>query len=247
MPPWARRILREGRWRVKIAFLSDAHGNEIGLSTCLDAIKGMGVEEIAFLGDAVGYFPGGKECTQVIMNECDKFVFGGHEGMLLGRVPLQRKRDLVYQLASQQDQAREAPLSRLNEWPDMRKFEFHDVRICIVHGTIADPLLGYLYPDGEVELPEDFDCDVLVMGHTHYPFIKKVADVLVVNCGSCGLPRDVGNLASFAVFETETRKMEIIRVPIDVEAILDRYPTVHEAVRECLYRTADEFVGELVS
>ena len=32
--------------------------------------------------------------------------------------------------------------------------------------------------------------DILVCGHTHIPFVKRIAGVLVVNCGSAGHPVD---------------------------------------------------------
>jgi hypothetical protein len=70
----------------------------------------------------------------------------------------------------------------------------------------------------------------------------------IVNVGSCGLPRDVGNLASCAVYDTVTRTAEILRVEFDVDellAIMDG--RIDDAVSACLKRAnAGEIVGRRV-
>jgi predicted phosphodiesterase len=45
------------------------------------------------------------------------------------------------------------------------------------------------------------DCDVLVFGHTHKPWVHEYGDVLFVNCGAVGKPKDGDPRASFAVLE----------------------------------------------
>ena len=43
------------------------------------------------------------------------------------------------------------------------------------------------------------DCDVLVFGHTHKPWIHDYGGVLFVNCGSVGKPKDGDPRGGFAV------------------------------------------------
>jgi predicted phosphodiesterase len=43
------------------------------------------------------------------------------------------------------------------------------------------------------------DCDVLVFGHTHKPWVHEYGGVLFVNCGSVGKPKDGDARASFAL------------------------------------------------
>ena len=45
------------------------------------------------------------------------------------------------------------------------------------------------------------DCDVLVFGHTHKPWIETYGGVLFVNCGSVGKPKDGDPRGAFAVLE----------------------------------------------
>ena len=44
------------------------------------------------------------------------------------------------------------------------------------------------------------ECDVLVFGHTHKPWIHEYG-VLFVNCGSVGKPKDADRRGGFAVLE----------------------------------------------
>ena len=41
--------------------------------------------------------------------------------------------------------------------------------------------------------------DILVCGHTHIPFIKKIAGINVINCGSTGQPVDGDPHPSYAL------------------------------------------------
>ncbi len=45
------------------------------------------------------------------------------------------------------------------------------------------------------------DCDVLVFGHTHKPWIHEYGGVRFVNCGSVGKPKDGDARAAFSVLE----------------------------------------------
>ena len=45
--------------------------------------------------------------------------------------------------------------------------------------------------------------DILVCGHTHIPFVKRVNRILVVNCGSAGHPVDGDPRPSYALVRTE--------------------------------------------
>jgi diadenosine tetraphosphatase ApaH/serine/threonine PP2A family protein phosphatase len=45
---------------------------------------------------------------------------------------------------------------------------------------------------------------------------------MIVNAGSVGQPRDENNKASFAVFDSDARQVNIIRVPYDIEAAANK-------------------------
>jgi predicted phosphodiesterase len=65
------------------------------------------------------------------------------------------------------------------------------------------------------------DCDVLVFGHTHRPWIREYGGVLFVNCGSVGKPKDGDPRGSFAILRPAVESVEVTieRVAYDAETV----------------------------
>ena len=64
--------------------------------------------------------------------------------------------------------------------------------------------------------------------------------------GSCGLPRDVGNLACCAIFKPDEDIVELIRVSFDVGMVIkasQEFGDLPDEVSECLYRTTTRIDG----
>ena len=105
------------------------------------------------------------------------------------------------------------------------RFELGEQRIRLVHGS-PRKVNEYLFEDKPAHTFEriaaDADCDVLVFGHTHKPWIHTYGGVLFVNCGSVGKPKDGDPRAAFAILELDDSgqvRASIERVPYDAEAV----------------------------
>jgi predicted phosphodiesterase len=205
-----------------LGFLSDAHGNPDGLSRCLRALRGANVERLYFLGDAVGYLPFENEVLALLESSGAIPIRGNHEAMLLGAMELPEARDRVYRLA--EARARLEPRWRawIETWPETRALVIDGLRFLLVHGSPADPLGGYVYPDTDLAPFRELPYEVVLLGQTHRPFVSRADEVTVINIGSSGMPRDIGNLASCAVYDTTSRTAEVLRVPFDAEALAAR-------------------------
>jgi predicted phosphodiesterase len=62
------------------------------------------------------------------------------------------------------------------------------------------------------------DCEVLVFGHTHIPWVREIGGVLFVNDGSVGKPKDGDPRAAWALLTARAGQpvaVEIRRVPYD--------------------------------
>jgi hypothetical protein len=69
----------------------------------------------------------------------------------------------------------------------------------------------------------------------------------VVNVGSCGLPRDQGNLAACAVYDPAAHECQVLRVPMDAAAVTAQFAEpVSDLVAECLSRRVAEPFGNIV-
>ena len=222
---------------MRIAFLSDVHGNLIALDACLQRIAELGVDATYFLGDAVGYLPDARGALDRLSVAGIPSQQGNHEAMLLSGAPRSPEREAVYRLGEARAQLDDQQLQWLATWPTQREVICDGARLLLVHGSPAATLDGYVYPDTDLTPFAGLSFDAVVMGHTHRPFIRTVGPTTFVNIGSVGLPRDHGNQAAFAVYDGPTRRFEIIRVPLDVDAILTAYgDRIAESVRNCLLR-----------
>jgi predicted phosphodiesterase len=67
---------------MKLAILSDIHGNQYALSKVIDEIKSQNIDTLIVAGDTVGYYYGIKEVLDLLSSFKVHFVKGNHEVML---------------------------------------------------------------------------------------------------------------------------------------------------------------------
>lgn len=232
---------------MRIGFISDAHGNSAGLSKCLKYLKGQGVDKIYFLGDAIGYMPDWAGVFALLDEYGVECLQGNHDHMSFEGL-IDPQKNLVYKLTPDLIEENAACLSRVATLPSSIAIDVDKRKLLLVHGSPRRPLDGYVYPDSSVVDFESVDADAIFMGQTHRPFIKQAYGKYIVNVGSCGLPRDVGNLASCAIYDAEKNDCVIYRVPFDIEDILNPYrERIHASVIKCLTRRSDNYFGTLIS
>lgn len=231
---------------MKLAVISDVHGNEVALQNCLRYLREREVQKLYFLGDAIGYMPNGAEVIDLLQQYECKCLKGNHEAMVLGTLELDEKRDEVYKLRASADRLSENQISMIETWSQSHEESIDGLNYLMVHGSPANPLTGYLYPDSNLEEIETVAADVIIMGHSHYPFIRKQGDKTVLNVGSVGLPRDVGNLSSLCVIDTKFFSVEHIRIPFSAREVWETAKgDIHRAVWDCFERRADNYIGSI--
>jgi putative phosphoesterase len=132
-----------------------------------------------------------------------------------------------------------ADLLWLARLPLSLRWEIGGVHFAVTHATPIDPLYDYrLTPQGCDAVLDDVasrvQADVLVVGHTHFPLIRRHGSLQIVNPGSLGQPLDGDARAPYVLWEDGTlqsRRAEYDKTPA-LEAI-GGLP-VEEAVRKDL-------------
>ncbi|CAN7490033.1 metallophosphoesterase family protein [Phenylobacterium sp. LjRoot219] len=233
-----------------IGLLSDAHGNLEAFEKARRVLDDFGAAEVYFLGDAVGYLPGADVATLIVDLGLPS-VLGNHEAMLLDPACGRSDRDPVYRLAETAAAMPARVRRALQGWPDRRDLRRGCGRVVLVHGSPAERVWGYVYPDTDLTGfagDPSLDGAFVFMGNTHRPFVKTVGATTFVNVGSCGLPRDVGHLGACCLLDDQTGEVRIIRFDIRAEtaAALERCGPVHARVLESLGRREKGVIGELV-
>jgi len=205
---------------MKVAILSDIHANKYAFELVLKDLDRCGCEKVLVLGDLVGYYYWPKEIVSKIQSE-DRFVAikGNHEVLLErcindsdfdNQCYLKYGSGLRYCLTG----LNESELQWLFKLPTDRTVVVDGVNIAMHHGS-DESVDEYIYPDTDssrfrrVDRSVDYHC----FGHTHYPMVINCRGVVLINPGSVGQPRDIGSLASYAIFNTENHSIVLRRVP----------------------------------
>jgi putative phosphoesterase len=234
---------------MRIAFISDIHGNIDALKQVLSFIEKQGADKLLFLGDAVGYLPYGVEVLAALGVAGAQCLMGNHEAMMLGLLPVEGRNNEVYKLDEQDRRFNDSQRQKLASWPRVSEMSAGKLNILCVHGSPAEPLAGYVYPDSDLDAWTELPYDIIVMGHTHYPFARNHGNKLFINPGSVGLPRDQGDLSSLAILDVEEMKVMHYRIRFDVNKVLSDLDAgaIHQKTRECLTRVAARPIfGQLV-
>lgn len=212
---------------MKIALFSDVHGNAVAFRQLLDERPFASAEVRVFLGDAVGYLPGGAEVVNILQETATIAVQGNHDAMITGTLPIDPLADRVYRLATQREALDSSALAYLAERPRTAELD----GALFVHGSPSEPLLGRLQsdtPDDQIGvLPAPF----VFVGQTHRPFVRQVGSSTLVNVGSVGLPRDGTGHGCYAVWDSASGEVRLHLFLLDATAILLTYPEVHPDVR----------------
>lgn len=222
---------------MKIAFLSDVHANLPALQTALDVARQHGAERVIYAGDLIGDGPFPAETITALTGSAPpEAIRGNVDRKVLGKKERTRKQ-LKKQLATAKPKKQNRLWTALElskehrDWlrslPKELELSVGGQLVLVVHGSPqsdTDYLFSSLTEEGlQAKLagragPRP---TVLVAGHSHVPFTKKLNGTLVVNCGSVGRPADGDPRGSLALVEftgTEPRA-EIIRFSYPVEEV----------------------------
>ncbi len=209
---------------MKIAFISDIHGNYEALKAVLTQIDQMGVSSIYCAGDVVGYYPQVNECCIELRDRLIDCIMGNHDWYLSGGGFCPRSNSANDCLKYQRKVISHDNLLWLEELPMSRSVAYHDKDsdtplhyIHMVHGGWCDPIDEYLKPDKEYF--KKTKGEIFVSGHTHIQQLCKFGSKIYCNPGSVGQPRDGDPRAAFAIFDTIKKSFTLHRVEYDMEEV----------------------------
>jgi predicted phosphodiesterase len=113
----------------------------------------------------------------------------------------------------------------LQGFPEQKKLERKGMSFLLVHGSpvSVDEALG---PDTSKKhlksLAQKTDVQVILCGHSHRPFVRKVGQTWFVNPGSAGRSFDKDTRASYAIITVNKKRLKIrhYRVDYDVDSVI---------------------------
>lgn len=222
-----------------LAVISDIHANIVALDAVLDDIEEKFPEISEYLcpGDLVGYGPNPTEVIDRVISEkkLSTITKGNHDNAIakIDRYIEKFNRFAQQAIKWQADILTPEEKTFLYQLPSSRTILNTNTSISIIHGSPQYPLDEYIRPNTPQQkdlfpFMELFEIGVLLLGHTHIPFVDKSKssetglDILMCNPGSVGQPRDRDPRASYAVLDLTSFSAEIIRVDYDIEEVAKR-------------------------
>jgi putative phosphoesterase len=199
---------------VRVAVLSDIHGNLPALRAVLSDLEQEDVRSVVVAGDTIsGPWP--VEVFDVVAALDAGIVRGNADREVLQRST--RYGPLAVWCAGRLGDAR---LGVAASWPLTLELDVDGLgRVLVCHSTPSsdDPIYTRVTPDADVlELLGDVDADVVVSGHTHMQYDRTLAGGLrLVNPGSVGMPYEGTPGAFWAILGPD---VELRRTDYDVAA-----------------------------
>ena len=228
---------------MRVALLSDVHANLEALNACLADARARAADQLAFLGDLVGYGADAAGVVGAIMEKTAEgaiAIKGNHDEAIDGAVGYFN------------DQARAALDWARRTLPDDQKrflaglpLRADRPPLCFVHATAAAPeRWDYIDSPGAAQKCADAaGAPYTFCGHVHdqllyfetaqhrmSAFVPRIDTAIplretrrwVAIVGSVGQPRDRNPAAAYATFDTERREITFHRVAYDHHAAADR-------------------------
>jgi diadenosine tetraphosphatase ApaH/serine/threonine PP2A family protein phosphatase len=226
------------------ALISDVHGNLEALTAVMDDIRKYGsIDEIIFLGDAVGYGANPNEVLEIINANCPIRIMGNHDYSALGLLD-PTEFNVYAQSGINFSVSVLTPQSR----GILSSFRLIDKvgELLLVHATPDAPeTWSYCLSSAEANrLFFTFDEPICFVAHSHQPVIFRQdclgeCDMLkeeeliltddyryIVNIGSVGQPRDNDPRACFTIYDTISQRLQYRRISYDIEAAQNKMRAV---------------------
>jgi putative phosphoesterase len=188
---------------VKIAIISDVHAN----LAALDAFPEKGYDQLWCLGDLVDYGPKPREAIQWVRQRASICVRGNHDQAVGFDVNPQCSAPFSKLAASTRRftsaVCANADTEYLRGLPVQREILVGATSFYLVHAAPTDPLFGYR-PEDSDKWREELSwvtSDVLVVGHTHTPFVRHIGKTTILNPGSLGQPKTGRSSACYGVWD----------------------------------------------
>ena len=216
---------------MRVLIISDIHGNVDALRALDEQVMrgGRPPHAVMVLGDLVDYGPDPAAVIDWVRSHATDGIAGNHDyAMATGGDCRSSTLFRPFAVATRECTRRNLNQERLR-WlgtlPYGRRLgPPHEW--FLVHATPRAPLFEYLgaaAPDGEWRAacgPLQQSTKVVLVGHSHEPFIRVVDGRTIVNPGSLGLPKDGDPRASYAWFEDG--RFSLHRLPYDVDRAVTR-------------------------
>lgn len=211
---------------MKIAVLSDIHGNMDALGAVLDDIKTKDVDRVFICGDLAMAGPEPSE-TVDFLREFDAIIIQGNTDEMIVKDIVPPNEIMANSLCYAQEILSAEQKEFLGALPATHSEVIDGVSFLFVHGSPRrnnEDILPAKTLEEIAEIVEGASEDVIFCGHTHLPCGYQIKNKTVINVGSVGRPFSEVPESCYVTVNVNKSEVEILHhfVPYDVTAASEK-------------------------
>lgn len=239
---------------MKVAILTDIHGNELALRAVLNEIDTKtDVQEIWCLGDMIAMGPDTNEVLNILFDRSDvRMITGNHDEAILSLISGEGHPESYKHTREHHEwianQLSHQNVQRLEQLPRVITKEVNGTRLLGIHYHIEphlleahireEPFHPILKPtlENTWSMFSEYPADIICFGHNHPEHLFQTDNKIMLNPGALGVSK--GNTAPYAVlnFTLSKPNVTIHHVAYDKEAFLQKFETLQVPQREILFK-----------
>lgn len=218
---------------MKLAIISDIHGNLSALEAALADIEAVGANQIICLGDVASFGPQPQETLRRMQTLGCQMVMGNADAEMLGTTDdtlPPHFTDIIRWCSAQLD---EEDRDFIRTFGPTVRLELGGLSTLLFHGSPKsyNDVITATTPDEELGSLLETRAPLMFGGHTHTQLLRRYRDMTFVNPGSVGLPFEILTAgtarnparAEYALLEIVRGQPSVTfrRVPYDVTPLLE--------------------------
>lgn len=250
----------KGQLIMKLAIITDIHGNELALKAVLQEIDNRGdVEEIWCLGDMIAMGPDSNEVLDLLFARTDvKLITGNHDEAILSLLSGEGHPESYQHTREHHEWVAERlnsdHVAKLKQLPRVLTKEVNGTKVLGIHYHIEEtkqqahikdePFYSILEPTLEnmKHMYEDYPAEIICFGHNHPQHLFQDERHIYVNPGALGVSK--GETAPYGIIDLTGPQVavSIHQVAYDKAAFLKKFEILQVPQREIMFKLF--FLGE---
>jgi diadenosine tetraphosphatase ApaH/serine/threonine PP2A family protein phosphatase len=216
---------------VRVALISDVHGNLHALEAVLKSIGADAPDTIWCLGDLVGYGPQPNPCCSLVAERAELCLIGNHDLGVLGGLDLA---EFSHDAAASARWTAEVLSDESRAYLEPLQPQAIRAEVGLYHASPRDPVWEYVLSPGVAFASlEAAGTPLVLVGHSHVALSYEWGQQDLVVCeggtqvdfggqrwllnpGSVGQPRDGDPRAAYVLLDLDSKQAEFKRVRYDI-------------------------------
>jgi len=225
---------------MKVAVLSDIHGNGIALNYAIRDLKELGISKVIILGDVVMKGPMPAQVLEMLNNDKDLGILAwikGNTDMWFEEIseawiPSSDKEKQLYSYYKYaKDRLNEDQIVFIKKLPFEYSLLLNRIKILCVHGTPQSIVeaIDNSVSEGDIKKAVNGVKEQLILcGHSHTSFIGEVDNKKIFNVGSVGNSLDGDNRISYGILDFSENEVKLVnrRIEYPIKKVIDEYKSI---------------------